>query len=189
MKTLWRPAMSLFVMLSVVTGAAYPMLVTVIAQALFPREAEGSLLTSDGTLVGSSLIGQNFTDPKFFWGRPSATGGWPNNGLASGGSNQGPLNPALLEAVQGRIAALRQADPEQLAAIPLDLVTASGSGLDPHISPAAAHFQAPRVARLRGMTVDAVQHLVAQHTEQRHWGVLGEQRVNVLELNLALEAR
>jgi K+-transporting ATPase ATPase C chain len=188
MKTLWRPAISLFVMLSVVTGVAYPMLVTVLAQALFPREAEGSLLTRDGSLVGSRLVGQNFTDPKFFWGRPSATGGWPNNGLASGGSNQGPLNPALQEAVQRRIAALRHADPEQQAAIPLDLVTASGSGLDPHISPAAADYQAERVARSRQLDPQTVRQLIAQHSEGPDLGVFGETRVHVLRLNLALDA-
>lgn len=188
MKTLWRPAISLFVMLSVVTGVAYPMLVTVLAQALFPREAEGSLLTRDGSLVGSRLVGQNFTDPKFFWGRPSATGGWPNNALASGGSNLGPTNPALMAAIAARVATLRAADPGNAAPVPLDLVTASGSGLDPDISPAAARYQAARIARARGLAPALLERLIARHTQPRELGFLGEPRVNVLALNLALDA-
>lgn len=188
MNTLLRPAMCLFGVLSILTGLAYPVLVTGLAELLFPVQAKGSLIERDGVVVGSALIGQSYSDPKFFWGRPSASGGWPNNGLASGGSNQGPLNPALVAAVQARAAALKRADPTQHAAVPLDLVTASGSGLDPDISPAAAHYQAPRVARLRGMNVDALDGLIVQHTRKRQWGMLGEARVNVLELNLALDA-
>jgi len=189
MNTLWRPAVCLFCALSVSTGLVYPLMATGLAKLLFSYEASGSLVERDGKVVGSALIGQNYTDPKFFWGRPSATGGWPNNGALSGGSNQGPLNPALVEAVQARVAALKSADPTQQAAIPLDLVTASGSGLDPHISPAAAHYQATRVARLRGIDLDALDRLIVKHTLKRQWGFLGEPRVNVLALNLALEAR
>jgi K+-transporting ATPase ATPase C chain len=187
MNTLWRPALCLFCVLSILTGIAYPLLVTGLAQLLFPRQANGSLVVRDGTVVGSTLIGQNYADPKFFWGRPSAAGGWANNGLASGGSNQGPLNPAFVDGVKARVAALKSADPSQQATIPLDLVTASGSGLDPDISPAAAHYQAPRVARLRGINLDALDRLIVQHTRKRQWGFLGETRVNVLELNLALD--
>lgn len=187
MNTLWRPALCLFSVLSVLTGLVYPLMVTGLAQLLFPHQASGSLIERNGTVVGSALIGQSYSDPKFFWGRPSATGGWPNNGMASGGANQGPLNPALVESVNARIAALKVADPMQQAAIPLDLLTASGSGLDPDISPAAAHFQAPRVARLRGMDIDALDRLIVQHTRKRQWGFLGEARVNVLQVNLALE--
>lgn len=187
MNTLWRPALCLFCVLSAVTGVAYPLLVTGLAQWWFPNQAHGSLIERNGSLVGSALIGQSYTDPKFFWGRPSATGGWPNNGQASGGSNQGPLNPALIENVKARAAMLRSADPGQQAAIPMDLVTTSGSGLDPDISPSAAHFQAPRVARLRGLDLDALDRLIVKHTRQPQWGVLGAPRVNVLELNLALE--
>lgn len=188
MHTLWRPALCLFSVLSVLTGLVYPVLVTGLAQALFPYQAGGSLLERDGMVVGSTLIGQSYSDPKFFWGRPSATGGWPNNGMASGGSNQGPLNPALVDSVKARVAALKLADPMQQAAIPLDLLTASASGLDPDISPAAAHFQAPRVARVRGMDLNALDRLIVQHTRKRQLGLLGEARVNVLELNLALDS-
>ncbi len=187
MNTLCRPALCLFCVLSILTGVVYPLLVMGLAQVLFPQQARGSLVERNGTVVGSALIGQSYSSPKYFWGRPSATAGWPNNGLASGGSNQGPLNPALVENVKARAAALRRADPSQQAAVPLDLVTASGSGLDPHISPAAAHFQAPRVARLRGMPLDALERLIIQHTHPRQWGLLGEARINVLELNLALD--
>ena len=187
MKTLFRPALTLFVLLSVITGLIYPLLVTRISQALFPAQAAGSLILRDGKPVGSRLIGQNFTDPKYFWGRPSATSPQPYNAAASGGSNLGPLNPALQEAVAVRVKTLREADSGNTALVPVDLVTASASGLDPQISPAAANYQAARVARVRGLPLDAVQTLVAQQTKDRQWGVFGEPRVNVLELNLALD--
>jgi K+-transporting ATPase ATPase C chain len=182
-----KPALVMLLALTVVTGVAYPLLVTGIAQGLFPDTANGSLIERDGKTVGSELIGQAFTDPKYFWGRPSTTGPVPYNAAASSGSNQGPLNPALEEAVKGRIAALKDADPSQTAPIPVDLVTASGSGLDPHISSAAAAWQAPRIARLRGMSLGSVRGLVEKHTDGRQFGVLGEARVNVLRLNLALD--
>ncbi len=187
MKTLLRPALTLFVLLSLITGLAYPLAVTGVAQLLFPHQAEGSLVSVNGQVVGSALIGQSFSDPKHFWGRPSATAPMPYNATASGGSNQGPLNPALVDAVKARVEALKAADPGNAAAVPVDLVTASGSGLDPHISVAAAQYQAPRVARVRGMTVEAVQALVERHTEGRLLGLLGEARVNVLELNVDLD--
>jgi K+-transporting ATPase ATPase C chain len=183
-----KPAFVLLLLLTVLTGVAYPLLVTGVAQGLFPDAANGSLIERDGKIVGSTLIGQAFSDPKYFWGRPSATGPVPYNAAASSGSNQGPLNLALEDAVKARIAALKAADPSQTAAIPVDLVTASASGLDPHISPAAAAWQVPRIARLRGLTMDAVRGLVEQHTEGRQFGVLGEARVNVLSLNLGLDA-
>ena len=188
MKNIIRPALVLFVVLSLVTGLAYPLLVTGAAQALFPQQAGGSLLLRDGKPVGSSLIGQNFSEPKNFWGRPSATSPMPYNASASSGSNQGPLNPAMVDAVKGRIDALKAADPGNTAPIPVDLVTASASGLDPHISPAAARYQVARVAKTRNMPVDKVQALVAQQTETPLFGFLGESRVNVLQLNLALDA-
>ncbi|CDH46127.1 MAG: potassium-transporting ATPase subunit KdpC [Candidatus Competibacteraceae bacterium] len=187
MKTLIRPALSLFILLTIITGLIYPLAVTGIGQALFPAQAAGSLIQRDGKVIGSRLIGQNFTDPKYFWGRPSATGPYPYNAAASSGSNLGPLNPALHDAVAGRVKALREADPGNSAPVPVDLVTTSASGLDPQISPAAAAYQAARVARVRGLKLDAVQTLVAQHTEDRQWGVFGEPRVKVLELNLALD--
>ena len=187
MKTLIRPANTLFILLSLVTGLLYPLLVTGISQALFPEQAAGSLIERDGKLIGSRLIGQNFTDPKYFWGRPSATSPYPNNAAASGGSNLGPRNPALKAAVESRVKALREADPGHVAPVPVDLVTASASGLDPHISPAAVDYQIGRVARARGLTPEAVRALVAQHTEDRQWGMFGEPRVNVLKLNLALD--
>ncbi len=187
MKTLFRPALTLFVLLSVITGLIYPLLVTGISQALFPAQAAGSLILRDGKPVGSRLIGQNFTDQKYFWGRPSATSPQPYNAAASGGSNLGPLNPALQEAVAVRVKTLREADSGNTAQVPVDLVTASASGLDPQISPAAANYQAARVARVRGLPLDVVQTLVVQQTEGRQWGVFGEPRVNVLELNLALD--
>jgi K+-transporting ATPase ATPase C chain len=165
----------------------YPLLTTGIAQVVFPQQANGSLIVQAGQVVGSSLIGQPFDDPKYFWSRLSATGPFPYNAAASSGSNLGPLNPALFEMVQARIDALNAADPNNTRPIPVDLVTASGSGLDPHISPAAAEYQVERVARTRGIDVSTVQQLVAQHTETRSLGVLGEPRVNVLELNLALD--
>jgi K+-transporting ATPase ATPase C chain len=189
MQTLIRPAVTLFVMLSVVTGIVYPLAVTGIAKVVFPDQAAGSLIVKDGKPVGSRLIGQNFTDPKYFWGRPSVTSPQPYNASASGGSNLGPLNPALVDAVKGRIEALKSADPGNAAPIPIpaDLVTASASGLDPHISPAAAEYQVMRVARLRGLSVSAVRRLIADNTEGRQLGFLGERRVNVLALNLALD--
>ena len=183
-----RPALVLFALLGVLTGLIYPMAVTGAAKAVFPSQAAGSLVVRDGTAVGSSLIGQNFSDPKHFWGRPSATAPKPYNASASGGSNQGPLNPALTDAVKARVDALRAADPGNTAPVPVDLVTASASGLDPDISPAAAHYQAARVARERGMALDQVNALIVQNTEKPLWGVLGESRVNVLALNLALDA-
>jgi K+-transporting ATPase ATPase C chain len=184
----FRPAISIFVLLTLVTGIVYPMLVTGISQATMPGKANGSLILKDGKPVGSSLIGQSFSDPKYFWGRPSATGPMSNNASASSGSNLGPTNPALMDAVKGRVQALRDADPGNQQAVPVDLVTASASGLDPHISSAAAEYQLARVARVRNLSADVVRKLVAEHTEGRQFGVLGEPRVNVLELNLALDA-
>lgn len=187
MKTLIRPAVTLFVALTAITGVAYPLAVTAIAQAAFPSQAMGSVIVRDGKAVGSSLIGQNFTDAKYFWGRPSATGPMPYNGEASSGSNQGPLNPALTDAVKSRVEALKAADPSNAAPVPVDLVTASASGLDPEISVAAAEYQIERVARVRGLAPDMVKALVSRHTTGRLFGVLGEPRVHVLELNLALD--
>jgi len=187
MKTLIRPALSLFVALTVVTGMAYPLLVTGVATLAFPDQAAGSLIVKDGKAVGSSLIGQSFSDPKYFWGRPSATGPMPYNAANSSGSNQGPLNAALVEAVKVRMQALKEADPGNASPVPVDLVTASASGLDPHISVAAAEYQAARVARVRGIAPDAVKALIARHTEGRLLGLLGEVRVNVLELNIDLD--
>ncbi len=187
MKNLLRPALSLFVLLSLVTGVVYPLVVTGVAKLLFPDQAAGSLILVNGKPVGSHMIGQNFADPKYFWGRPSATSPQPYNGTASSGSNMGPLNPALVDAVKGRVAALKAADPQNTLPVPMDLVTASGSGLDPEISPLAAAYQEARIARLRGLSQAAVHDLVQQHTEGRQWGLFGEPRVNVLELNLALD--
>ena len=187
MKNLLRPALSLFVVLTLVTGVVYPAVVTAITGIAFHDQASGSLVRRDGQVVGSTLIGQTFTNAKHFWGRPSATSPMPTNAANSGGSNQGPLNPALLDAVKGRVEALRKADPGNTAPIPVDLVTASASGLDPHISVAAAEYQVARVARARGLAPDAVRAAVARHTEDRQLGFLGEPRVNVLELNLALD--
>jgi K+-transporting ATPase ATPase C chain len=187
MKNLFRPAISLFVVLTIVTGVVYPTVVTAIGGIAFPSQALGSLLRRDGQVVGSALIGQTFTDPKHFWGRPSATSPMPTNAANSSGSNQGPLNPTLVDAVKARVEALRKADPGNTAPIPVDLVTASASGLDPHISVAAAEFQVARVARARGMPADAVRAAVARHTEGRQLGFLGEPRVNVLALNLDLD--
>ena len=187
MKTLIRPAVTLFVLLSVITGLIYPLLVMGIGQALFPQQAAGSLIERDGKLIGSRLIGQNFTDPQYFWGRLSATAPQPYNAAASGGSNLGPLNPALKETVASRVQALRAADPGNTRPVPVDLVTASASGLDPQISPAAAEYQVARVARARGLAPEIVRKLVATWTEDRQWGVFGEPRVNVLELNLTLD--
>ncbi|MFC0710953.1 potassium-transporting ATPase subunit KdpC [Azorhizophilus paspali] len=187
MKTLVRPAVSLFLMLSAVTGLAYPLAVTGIARTVFPEQAAGSLIIEDGRAVGSELIGQHFDSPRYFWGRPSATASRPYNAVASSGSNQGPLNPALVEAVGARIEALRVADPGNTRPVPVDLVTASASGLDPHISPAAALWQVSRVARARSLPEEQVGSLVESHTEGRQWWLLGEPRVNVLKLNRALD--
>lgn len=188
MNKILRPAFVLFVMLSIVTGVAYPLLVTGLGQLVYPHEAAGSLIERDGKVAGSRLIGQNFSDPKHFWGRPSATSPMADNAAGSSGSNQGPLNPALTDAVKARIDALRAADPGNTAPVPVDLVTASASGLDPQISEAAASYQAARVARARGLPLDQVKQLIALHTEGRTFGFLGEPRVDVLELNLALDA-
>lgn len=182
-----KPAIVIFSLLTVLTGAAYPALITGIAQTVFPVQANGSLIERDGKRVGSQLIGQAFSDPGHFWGRPSATAPMPFNAASSGGANQGPLNPALEEAVKGRIEALKASDPSQTAPIPVDLVTTSGSGLDPHISVAAAQWQAPRIARTRNLPETQVRELIAGNTEGRQLGVLGEPRVNVLQLNLALD--
>ena len=186
-----RPAIVLLLLLTVLTGIAYPLLVTGLAQVLFPHQANGSLVVRDGQIVGSELIGQAFQpidDPRYFWGRPSATSLHPYNAAASAGSNLGPSNPAFAEAVRLRVAALLTADPDNPQPIPIDLVTASGSGLDPHISPAAALYQVPRVARERGIPEQQVEALVRSHTTGRQLGFLGEPRVNVLDLNLALDA-
>jgi K+-transporting ATPase ATPase C chain len=187
MKTLIRPAVSLFVVLTLVTGVVYPLVVTGVAKAAFPSQAGGSLVVQNGKPVGSSLIGQNFSDPKFFWGRPSATSPMAYNGQGSGGSNLGPLNPALTDAIKGRVDALRAADPGNKAAVPVDLVTTSASGLDPEISVAAAQYQAPRIARLRGLSPAMVDDIIAKHTQGRLFGLLGEPRVNVLDMNLELQ--
>jgi len=182
-----RPAIVLFVLLSVLTGIIYPLVVTGIAGLAFPHQAQGSVIVRNGKPVGSQLIGQSFSDPKYFWSRPSATSPQPYNGTGSSGSNLGPLNSALIDAVKVRIQALQAADPGNKAPIPVDLVTASASGLDPHISVAAAQYQMTRVARARGLKVSALQALVATHVQGRLGGILGEPRVNVLELNLALD--
>ena len=188
MKNLLRPAISLFVLLSIVTGVFYPLLVTGVARLAFPAAASGSLIIREGKPIGSELIGQNFTEPKYFWGRPSATAPQPYNAAASSGSNLGPLNPALAAAVKTRIEALRAADPGNPRPVPIDLVTASASGLDPHISPAAADYQAERVARSRQLDPQTVRQLIAQYSEGPDLDVFGETRVHVLRLNLALDA-
>lgn len=186
---LLRPALVIFVLLSLLTGLAYPLLTTGIAQAIFPAQAKGSLVQdAQGQLIGSTLIGQNFTDPGHFWGRPSATAPTPYNAALSGGANLGPLNPALVDAVKARVKALRAADPGNTAPVPQDLVTTSGSGLDPHISPEAARYQAARVARARHLPTNQVNALISRHTEAPQMGLLGEPRVNVLQLNQALDA-
>ena len=183
-----RPAVLLFAAMTVVTGLLYPLAITGIARALFPDQADGSLVVQGGRLVGSRLIGQSFTDPGHFWSRPSATAPQPYNGTASGGSNFGPMNSSLTDAVKLRIDALRAADPDNAAPIPVDLVTASGSGLDPEISLAAANYQAARVARVRHLSSETLRTLIAVHAKGSVLGVIGEPRVNVLELNLALDA-
>jgi K+-transporting ATPase ATPase C chain len=183
-----RAAIVSFVILSVMTGLLYPLAVTALAQVVFPSQANGSLITSNGQIVGSTLIGQQFDDPKYFWGRLSATSPYPYNAAASSGSNLGPTNPALIAEVQARLAALHAADPGNTAPVPVDLVTSSGSGLDPNISVAAAQYQVPRVARARGLDPSVVSQLVTQYTIGRQLGFLGEPRVKVLKLNLALDA-
>jgi K+-transporting ATPase ATPase C chain len=183
-----RPALSVFALLSVITGLVYPLVVTGIARVVFPHQANGSLIRSGDEVLGSELIGQPFAGPKYFWSRLSGTGPFAYNAAVSSGSNYGPLNDSLLEAVKGRIDALEAADPTNRTPIPVDLVTASGSGLDPHISPAAARWQVGRVARARGLDPKAVEGLVARHTQGRQLGVLGEPAVDVLRLNLALDA-
>ncbi len=180
-------AAGMLAVMTLITGVAYPLLVTGIAELAFPEQANGSLIIEHGDVVGSALVGQPFRDPKYFWGRPSATTPTPYNGGASAGSNLGPTNAALTRAVERRIEALRRADPENTAPVPVDLVTASGSGLDPHITPAAAEYQVRRVARARGLPEARARELVAAFTEGRTLGVLGERRVNVLRLNLALD--
>jgi potassium-transporting ATPase KdpC subunit len=187
MNALFRPALVLFVLLSLLTGIAYPLVVTGVAQA-FPRQAAGSLVEKDGKPVGSLLIGQSFSEPGHFWGRPSATSPMAYNAGGSSGSNLGPTNPALLDAAKSRIAALRAADPGNSAPVPVDLVTASASGLDPEISLAAARYQASRVARARAIPVERVEALIETHAQRPWLGFLGEPRVNVLRLNMALDA-
>lgn len=189
MKPLLRPAICLFLALTLVTGIIYPLCVTGVAQLLFSEQAAGSLITEQGRVLGSRLIGQAISDPRYFWGRPSATSPTPYNAAASGGSNLGPLNPALLSAVQSRAAVLKALEPSNTLTIPADLVMTSASGLDPHISPAAAAYQVTRIARLRQVPAATVQALVDQHTENRQWGIFGQPRVNVLQLNLALDAQ
>ena len=187
MRQTLRPVLVLFCVLTALTGIVYPLAVTGIGKLFFSRQASGSLIVRDGQVVGSSLIAQSFADPKYFWGRISATAPMPNNAEASSGSNLGPTNPALADAVKARIAQLKAADPQNPLAIPVDLVTASGSGLDPQISPAAALYQLERVARARHMSPEALRRLVDQSTERPQWGIFGEARVNVLLLNLALD--
>ena len=181
-------ALRALIVLSVITGVVYPLVLTTIAQFVFPHQANGSLIDANGSVVGSALIGQAFSDPKYFWSRPSATSPMPYNAGASSGSNQGPINPAHKQAVEERIKALREAGSDAGAPVPIDLVTASGSGLDPHISPAAAEYQAARVAKVRGVPEARIRELIAQNMEGRQLGLLGEPRVNVLLLNRALDA-
>ena len=188
MLKLLKPALIIFLSFALLTGILYPLAITGIAQVIFPRQANGSLITSNGKVVGSALIGQQFTDPKYFWGRLSDTGSTPYDASNSAGSNYSVLNPSLLTEAQARLKALHDADPTNTQPVPVDLVTSSGSGLDPHISIAAAQYQAPRVARLRGLALDKVMALIAQNTQGRMLGFLGEPTVNVLELNLALDA-
>ena len=187
MKSLLRPALSLFVVLTLLTGLVYPVAIWGVAQVAFPHAANGSLVERHGVVVGSELIGQPFSAPGHFWSRPSATTPMPDDGDASSGSNLGPLNPALIDAVKGRVAALRAADPGNMALVPVDLATASASGLDPHISVAAARYQVGRVARATGLSRERVQALVDRHTELPLFGFIGEARVNVLMLNLDVD--
>jgi K+-transporting ATPase ATPase C chain len=182
-----RPAVSLLAAMTFLLGIVYPLVITGVAHVAFPHLAEGSLIYQNGKLIGSELIGQSFSEPKYFWGRPSATAPQPYNGLASTGSNLGPLNPALLDAVKANAKALHDADPGNRQPIPVDLVTASASGLDPDISPAAAHYQAARVARTRNVPLASVETLIVKHVRGRLFGLIGEPRINVLELNLALD--
>jgi len=189
MLTHCRAAIVSLALLTLITGVVYPVVVTLVAQVAFPQQANGSVIVTNGKPVGSALIGQPFDDPKYFWGRPSATSPFPDNAGSSSGSNLSPTNPDLVKAVQERVATLRAADPGNTAPVPVDLVTASASGLDPHISPAAALYQVPRVARARKTDPHAVQELVERHIAGRLLGLLGEPRVNVLELNLALDRR
>jgi K+-transporting ATPase ATPase C chain len=184
-----RRAVTMLAVMTLITGVAYPLLVTGLGAGLFPAKAGGSLIVTGGKTAGSELVGQPFSDPGHFWGRPSATSTFPYNAAISSGSNQGPLNPAFADAVAARVKALRDADPGNTAPVPVDLVTASGSGLDPHITPAAAEYQVARVARTRNLDPEQVRLLVAHHTEDRQLGFLGEPRVNVLILNLALDGR
>ena len=184
-----KPAIPLLFVLTIITGVIYPLTVTGIAQLVFPNQANGSLIVADGKTIGSTLIGQPFDDPKYFWGRPSATAPYPYNAAASSGSNLGPTNPALVDEVKVRVQALHDADPSNTAPIPVDLATSSGSGLDPNISIAAALYQVPRVARARELPEARVRALVEQFTEDRQFGILGEPRVNVVRLNLALDAK
>jgi K+-transporting ATPase ATPase C chain len=183
-----RPAVLSLLVLTAITGLVYPLVMTGIAQVVFPTQANGSLIVKNGVAVGSALIGQSFDDPKYFWGRPSATSPYPYNASASSGSNLGPTNEALTKAVADRVAPLKVADPDNPAKVPVDLATASGSGLDPHISPASAKYQVRRVARARGISEDVLRRFVTEHTEGRQWRVFGEPRVNVLELNIALDS-
>jgi K+-transporting ATPase ATPase C chain len=182
-----RPAVSLLIVMTLVLGIGYPLVITGISKLAFPAEAAGSLIYKDGKLIGSSLIGQSFSDPKYFWGRPSATSPQPYNGLASGGSNQGPLNPALLDQVKANAKALHAADPDNQNAIPVELVTASGSGLDPQISVAAALYQAARVSRVRHLPLAQIEEMIKAHQQARLFGFIGERRVDILALNLALD--
>jgi K+-transporting ATPase ATPase C chain len=182
-----RAAVSLLVVMTILLGIVYPLVITGIARFAFPHQAAGSLIQEDGKLIGSSLIGQSFSDPKYFWGRPSATSPQPYNGVASSGSNLGPLNPALIDAVKANVKALHEADPDNRLPIPVDLITASASGLDPEISIASAQYQAARVARARNLPLTRVDELIGAHEHGRLFGFIGEQRVNVLELDLALD--
>ena len=187
MRTQLRPAIVSLVIFTILTGVLYPLVITGIAQGFFPHQANGSLIIQNGQVAGSELIGQSFDDPRYFWGRLSATSPYPYNGAASAGSNLGPTNPALIDEVKARIAALKTADPTNNSPIPVDLVTSSGSGLDPNISVAAAQYQVQRVAKARGLSVEVIQAMADSFTQGRQFGVLGEPRVNVLELNLALD--
>jgi len=188
MNTIIRPAITLFVIMTLLTGIVYPFAVTGIARVLFPDQAAGSLVMVDGHPVGSRIIGQSFSEPKYFWSRPSATSPQPYNAIASTGSNLGPLNPALTDAIKTRIEALKAADPSNTLPVPVDLVTASASGLDPEISIAAANYQAARIARVRGLALEEVQALIGSHARGKLLGLVGEPRINVLDLNLALDA-